>query len=459
MKNVHFLGICGTAMGAVAAAMARRGFRVTGSDARAYPPMSDFLEKEGIDIREGYSPGHLPADADMIVIGNAMSRGNPEVEAVLERRLRYVSLPGALQEFFLWGRRNYVVTGTHGKTTTTSILAWVMTEAGLDPSFMIGGIARNLGRGGRFTDSEFCVLEGDEYDTAFFDKRSKFLHYLPELAVINNIEFDHADIYGSIEEIELSFRRLVNLVPRNGLVLVNADDPRCLGVTRGAPCPVRSVGTGEQADVRITDIEYRPDGCSWTLGGQRFALPMIGEFNVRNASMAVEAARFAGVSPETAARALARFQGVARRQEVRGAERGVVVVDDFAHHPTAIRQSLAGIRQKYPGARVWAVFEPRSNTTRRNIFQHELADALAAADMPVVASVEDPGKVDAAQRLDVGLLTREISRRGRAVYHGGSVNDIVRHIARESRSGDVVLIMSNGGFGGIHEKLLAALRG
>lgn len=459
MKNVHFLGICGTAMGAVASAMARKGYRVTGSDAHVYPPMSTFLESEGITVCEGYSPDHIPADADVIVIGNAISRGNPEAEAVLNRRLRYISLPEALKEFFLWGKHNYVVTGTHGKTTTTSMLAWLMTEAGFDPGYMIGGIARNLGRGGNFTDADFSVLEGDEYDTAFFDKRSKFLHYLPEVAIINNIEFDHADIYNSVEEIELSFRRLVHIVPSNGLVLINADDPRCIRVTENAPCPVRSVGFGEHADVRILDAEYRPNGCSWTLDGVRYDLPMIGEFNIRNASMAATAARFAGISPECIARAFTRFQGVARRQEVRGVVRGISVVDDFAHHPTAIRKSVAGIRQKFPQARIWAVFEPRSNTTRRNIFQHELATALSTADLPVIASVENPGKVDVAHRLDVDLLVREAAQCGKAVFHGNSVDDIVSHIATHAVEGDVILIMSNGGFGGIHEKLLAALRG
>lgn len=235
-KHFHFLGICGTAMGAVAAAMARRGYTVTGSDANVYPPMSTFLEQEGITLFEGYRASNIPAEADVIVIGNAMSRGNEEVEAVLQRRLRYLSLPETMKEYFLRGKRNYVVTGTHGKTTTTSMLAWLMEDSGMNPSFMIGGIARNLGRGGRFTDSDFSVLEGDEYDTAFFDKRSKFLHYLPELVVINNIEFDHADIYNSLEEIKLSFRRLTQIIPRNGLALVNADDPNCLDVAKGAPC-------------------------------------------------------------------------------------------------------------------------------------------------------------------------------------------------------------------------------
>ena len=296
MKHVHFLGICGTAMGAVASAMARQGYVVTGTDANVYPPMSTFLENEGIQIFQGYNPANIPADTDMVVIGNAMSRGNIEVEAVLDSRLRYMSLPETMKEFFLWGKRNLVVTGTHGKTTTTSMLAWMLEANGLNPSFMIGGIARNLGRGGRFTDSAFCVLEGDEYDTSFFDKRSKFLHYLPEVVIINNIEMDHADIYANVEEIKLSFKRLLRVVPRNGIVFINADCPNCQDVRTCAAAELKtvrtvSVGMDETADIRITDIEHRPEGCEFTLlcppaedgqpplsplCGERFFVPMLG---------------------------------------------------------------------------------------------------------------------------------------------------------------------------------------
>lgn len=316
-SHFHFLGICGTAMGAVAAAMARRGFTVTGSDANVYPPMSTFLEEEGITLFEGYKASNIPADADVIVIGNAMSRGNEEVEAVLQRRLRYLSLPETMKEYFLRGKRNYVVTGTHGKTTTTSMLAWLMEDSGLNPSFMIGGIARNLGRGGRFTDSDFSVLEGDEYDTAFFDKRSKFLHYLPELVVINNIEFDHADIYNSLEEIKLSFRRLTQIIPRNGLALVNADDPNCLDVVKGAPCPVKTLGFSDSSNIRILDVETSTDGSHFTLEGTRYYVPMIGEFNIRNAAMAIAAAQFAGLNVKQLADSMGRFEGVARARKSR----------------------------------------------------------------------------------------------------------------------------------------------
>lgn len=462
MKHVHFLGICGTAMGAVASAMARQGYVVTGSDANVYPPMSTFLESEGIQIFQGYRPENIPDDADLIVIGNAMSRGNAEVEAVLERNLRYMSLPETMKEFFLWGRHNYVVTGTHGKTTTTSMLTWLMESNGLNPSFMIGGIARNLGRGGRFTDSPYCVLEGDEYDTAFFDKRSKFLHYLPEVLIINNIEMDHADIYANVEEIKLSFRRLLRVVPRHGIVFINADCPNCQDVRQHAAEELRmvrtvSVGMGEAADRRITDIEHRTDGSSFTLEGESYSIPMAGDFNVRNAAMAICAARFAGLTPDQIRASFLQFEGVARRQEVRGTVNEVTVVDDFAHHPTAIREAIAGLRQRFPKSRLWVLFDPRSNTTIRNIFQHELAASLAAADFAVLAPIENHKRVPLDKRLDENLLRDEIIAQGTSCYYGSGIEDIVAHVVERVHPGDVLLVMSNGGFGGIHGKLLTAL--
>ncbi|MBE6409665.1 MAG: UDP-N-acetylmuramate:L-alanyl-gamma-D-glutamyl-meso-diaminopimelate ligase [Akkermansiaceae bacterium] len=472
MKHVHFLGICGTAMGAVASAMARKGFVVTGTDANVYPPMSTFLESEGIQIFQGYKPSNIPDDAELIVIGNAMSRGNIEVEAVLNRRLRYMSLPETMKEFFLWGRRNFVITGTHGKTTTTSMLAWMMEANGLNPSFMIGGIARNLGRGGRFTDSDFCVLEGDEYDTSFFDKRSKFLHYLPEVVIINNIEMDHADIYANVDEIKLSFERLLRVVPSNGLVFINADCPNCAAVRESAAAQLRtvnivSVGMSENADVRIGNIAHRTDGSSFTLttaedtpyalNGVTLNVPMIGDFNIRNAAMAACAARIAGLNAEQISDALNAFEGVARRQEVRGTVNGVTVVDDFAHHPTAISQAIAGLRQRFPKSRLWVLFEPRSNTTIRNLFQHELAASLAEADFAVVARVENHKKLKPEEQLDEQLLCEEITKAGTECHLGESVDEIVAHVVTHVHPGDVLLVMSNGGFGGIHNKLLAGL--
>lgn len=463
IQHIHFSGICGTAMGAVASAMARKGYSISGSDDNVYPPMSTFLQDEGIEIFQGYKPQNIPENTDLVVIGNAMSRGNAEVESVLERGLRYMSLPEAMKEFFLWGKQNYVVTGTHGKTTTTSMLAWLMEANGLDPSFMIGGIARNLKRGGRFTDSDFCVLEGDEYDTAFFDKRSKFLHYLPRVVIINNIEMDHADIYANVDEIKLSFKRLLRVVPQNGIVFLNADCPNCQEVAQHARTELRScvrivsVGLGEHADRRITDIDLQPEGSSFTLGGERYSVPMVGEFNVRNAAMAASAALFAGLSPEQIRTALQSFEGVARRQEVRGTVNDVTVVDDFAHHPTAVKQAIAALRQRFPERRLWVLFDPRSNTMIRKLFQHELAAALSTADFVALSPVENYKKLAPEERLDPAALCAEIQATGTDCHQGKSVDDIVAHVVARAHPGDVLLVMSNGGFGGIHSRLLTAL--
>jgi UDP-N-acetylmuramate: L-alanyl-gamma-D-glutamyl-meso-diaminopimelate ligase len=455
--HFHFTGICGTAMGSVAAAMKRRGFSISGSDAHVYPPMSDFLHAEGIEIREGYAAEHIPPDTDVVVIGNAVSRGNPEAEAALARKLMYQSLPEVMKEHFLRGKRNFVVSGTHGKTTTSSMLAWLLRNGGLDPGFMIGGLPKNLGCGAVFTDSEFNVLEGDEYDTAFFDKRPKFLHYLPECVVINNIEFDHADIYASLDEIKLAFRRLLNIVPLNGMAFVNGDDPACLEIARDAPCPVTTLGFHESCALRITGVGYGTDHSTFVLGGERFTIRMAGEFNVRNAAMAAAAAQFAGMVPDRIRDGLEHFEGVARRQEIRGEARGVTVVDDFAHHPTAIRLAVQSLRQRHPGRRLWVLFEPRSNTTRRAVFQNELAAALASADIAVVAAMPDMHKIPPDDRLDPQRLAQDIGRLGGNGCHLETTEAIVAAVRDQAGSGDVVAVLSNGGFDGIHGKLLAAL--
>ena len=453
----HFTGICGTAMGAVAAAMKQRGFSVSGSDANVYPPMSDFLRGQGISLAEGYRAENIPADADVVVIGNAISRGNPEAEAALDRKLLYLSLPEVMKEFFLRGKRNFVVSGTHGKTTTSAMLAWLLRQAGRDPGFMIGGLPKNLGRGAHFTDSRFNVLEGDEYDTAFFDKRSKFLHYLPECVVINNIEFDHADIYNSLDEIKLTFRRLLNIVPRGGMAFINGDEPNCLDVARNAPCPVTTVGFGNGNTLRIENVAYEPDRSSFTLGGVPYSLRMTGEFNIRNAAMAAAAATFAGLTAEEIRAGLESFEGVARRQELRGEVNGIKVIDDFAHHPTAIRLAVQSLRQRHPDSRLWILFEPRSNTTRRAVFQNELAEALALADFAVVAALTDLHKIPENDRLDPAKLSADIARLGGRGFYLPDVEAIVAHVKSNATSGDVVAVLSNGGFGGIHQKLLDVL--
>ena len=454
MQHIHFIGICGTAMGSVAAAMHAKGFTVTGSDENVYPPMSTFLERQGIQIFPGYKAQNIPETAEVIVVGNAISRGNEEAEAALDRKLLYVSLPEILKDHFLRGRRNLVVSGTHGKTTTSSILAWILKSAGVDPSYMIGGIPRNLGQGATFTDSDFVVLEGDEYDTAFFDKRSKFLHYLPEVVVINNIEFDHADIYNSLDEIKLTFKRLLNIVPRNGMAFVNGDCVNSMEVASDGPAPITTVGLGSECDLQITEIVYDRENTSFVLDGEHYVLPMAGEFNVRNAAMAICTASFSGFSADQIRQGLASFEGIARRQEVRGIAGGVRVIDDFAHHPTAIGLAVDSLRQQYPDSRLWVIFEPRSNTTRRNVFQGELAKALSKADLVVVPAVPDPEKVAEQDRLDPHKLVSDIQASGTSCWYLETVDEIVALVASESREGDSVAVLSNGGFGGIHQKLL-----
>jgi len=453
----HFTGICGTAMGAVAAAMKQRGFVVTGSDANVYPPMSDFLRGQGITLSEGYRAENIPADTDVVIIGNAISRGNPEAEAALERKLLYHSLPEVMKEFFLRGKRNFVISGTHGKTTTSAMLAWIFRHAGRDPGFMIGGLPKNLGCGAHFPDSEINVLEGDEYDTAFFDKRSKFLHYLPECVVVNNVEFDHADIYHSLDEIKLTFRRLLNIVPRNGMAFINGDEANCLDVASNAPCPVTTVGFGENCALRISGLNYETDRSSFTLGGIAYSVGMTGEFNVRNAAMAVAAATFAGLSADEIRTGLESFEGVARRQELRGEVRGIKVIDDFAHHPTAIRLAVQSLRQRHPTSRLWVLFEPRSNTTRRAVFQTELAEALATADFSIVAAIPDLHKIPENDRLNPDQLSADIARLGGHGWYLPDLETIIATVKEHAESGDVIAVLTNGGFGGIHEKLLTAL--
>ena len=461
LHHVHFLGICGTAMGAVAAALRDQGYTVTGSDEDIYPPMSTFLEEKGIALSKGYRPENIPAAADLIIIGNAIRRGNPEVEEVLNRKLPYCSLPEVLKFFFLRGRHNLVITGTHGKTTTTSLTAWLLQSAGLAPGYMIGGLPRNFGQGAHFGASPYYVIEGDEYDTAFFDKRSKFVHYLPELLVINNVEFDHADIFNSLEDIKLSFRRLVNIVPSNGVILFNADDPNCLDVTTAALARRVPIGFGEGAakEGKIAHARYEGDASRFTFGGEEFSIPMTGEFNVRNACMAIAAARFYGVETEKIRAGLASFTGVRRRQEVRGEAGGVKVIDDFGHHPTAIRETLRGLRQQHVqnGGRLWALFEPRSNTTRRAVFQNQLGAAFAEADGVVMARVARLDQIPEADRLKPERVVADIRALGKQAFYEESTAAIVARTKELARRGDVVVVFSNGGFDGIHARLLEAL--
>jgi len=455
VRSVHFIGVCGTAMASAAAAMRDRGFHVTGSDQNVYPPMSTFLADRGIDVLSGFAEDNLAGKPDLIVVGNAISRGNPEVEAVLERRLRYCSLPELLKEFFVRGKRSLVVSGTHGKTTTTSLLTWVFEHNGLNPSYLIGGIPGNLGQGARFTDSEWFIIEGDEYDTAFFDKRSKFLHYLPEVVVINNLEFDHADIFADLAAVQRTFAHLIRIIPRNGLLLANGDDANLAPLLAGVGhCPIQRFGLAAGNDVRARELRLEAAASAFEVAGFVFRSNLVGELNVRNTLAVIACARHCGLSDRQIQSAFDTFQGIKRRMEVRGVSDGVTVVDDFGHHPTAIRETLRALRVKFPGQRLWAVFEPRSNTTRRNVFQTELVSAFTDADGVVISQVARLELLKPEERLNPERLMEDLRASGKPSAYLAGVDEIVAYLAGNARAGDVVCVFSNGGFGGIHGRLL-----
>ena len=451
-------------MGTLAAMLKARGHDVQGSDHLVYPPMSDFLRGESIRVLDGYRADHITPDIDIVIVGNAISRGNPELEEVLDRRMRFVSLPEAIREEFLWERRSIVIAGTHGKTTTTALTGWVLTSAGRDPSLLVGGIALNFGGSYRLGLGRDFVIEGDEYDSAFFDKTAKFLKYLPDFAVIGNLEYDHADIYPDMEALRVAFRRLLVLVPRHGRVIIGADSPEAAGLASLAHCPVETFGLDGRADWRaaeIVPVDGRVRFDVWR-GGEpfgQFSSPLHGAHNVRNALAAIAVGAAAGLTADELRVGLASFEGVRRRLEVRGEVRGVTVFDDFAHHPTAILETLRAVRWSYPGRRIWAIFEPRSATSCRRIFQDDFARAFIESrpDEIVLAPVFR-GQLPESERLSIGELVREVTRAGVRAREMSGVDEIVEAIAREAGEGDLVVIMSNGGFDGIHDKLLMRLR-
>ena len=451
-------------MATLAALLKRKGHDVQGSDENVYPPMSDFLAGAGIKVFDGYRPEQITGDLELVVVGNAISRGNVELEEVLDRKIRYCSMPEAIREHFLWGARSIVIAGTHGKTTTTSLAGWLLTDGGVDPSVLVGGIARNFGENGssyRMGQGRDFVIEGDEYDSAFFDKTAKFLKYLPDIAVVNNVEFDHADIYADFDAVMLAFRRLVNLVPRRGLLLLGADSPAARALTAHAVSRVQTFGTGENVDWQAHDLESAGASTRFRVRRQgspfgRFEVPLVGAHNVRNTLAAVAVATEVGIAPERIAEGLRAFAGVKRRLEVVGVADGVTVYDDFAHHPTAVAETLAGLRASNPDARIWAVFEPRSASSCRRIFQEDFARAFEGADEVLIAPIFR-SKLPETERLSVPQLVRDLHGRGLSAREADSIDDIVAGIAKEHRPGDLVVLMSNGGFGGIHQKLLRAL--
>jgi UDP-N-acetylmuramate: L-alanyl-gamma-D-glutamyl-meso-diaminopimelate ligase len=466
--HYHLIGICGTAMASLAGMLQARGHHVTGSDQNVYPPMSTMLQDLGINVVQGFRRENLMPTPDCVIVGNAIPRGNPEVEEALRLKLLYRSQAEVVKEEFIRGRHSLAVAGTHGKTTTTSIAAWVMDQGGLDPSFLIGGVAQNFGSSFRVTGSDYFIVEADEYDTAYFDKGPKFMHYLPELAIVNNIEFDHADIYRDLDAVKLAFRRFMNLVPENGRLIAGWDSPNVRAVVESfGPrlfTRLETFGTSGDAKWQVRNPDFSSGlsrfevFCDNELWGE-FQTPLLGEFNLLNCLAVIVAADAWGVSKSQIQSALASFKNVKRRAEVRGEESGVIVIDDFAHHPTAVRETLRALRARYADRRLIAVFEPRSWSSRLAVFQDDYANAFTAADYVVIAAVFDSQKVtEKGRALDTRALIDAISQQGKPALALPDADRIVTHLIPELRSGDVVAIMSNGGFGGIHEKILNALR-
>ena len=467
LRNIHLIGICGTAMASLAGMLQERGFRVTGSDAASYPPMSTFLESLGIPVAEPFAEANLSPRPDLVVVGNALSRGNVELERLLDERIPFCSLPQILHDEFLVGKNVLVVAGTHGKTTTTSMLAWIFETAGLQPSFLIGGIAENFGRSFGLGAGQHFILEGDEYDTAFFDKGPKFLHYFPDSVILTSVEFDHADIYKDLDAVETAFKRLVNLVPRRGRIIgfdsgesAGASINRCL---QEAFCPVERYGTSARAGWKIANLQLGEERTSWSVlqdgkAWADFEFPLGGECNVWNATAAGALASNYQISKDVIAKALETFRSVKRRLEVKAEINGITIIDDFAHHPTAIEQTIRALRARYPQSRLWVVLEPRSNTMRRNVLQDALALSLALADQVVVAAIFKSEAIPEAERLDLNRVIEQIQKRGKQARILADADAIVNAIAPELRERDVVAILSNGGFGGIYEKLPQRLR-
>ena len=468
--HYHLIGIGGTAMASLAGLLKAAGHTVTGSDENVYPPMSTGLQEMGIAYTQGYRPENLEPRPDVVIVGNAISRGNPELEAVLIQKLRYTSAAATIKEEFIWGHHSMAVAGTHGKTTTTSLLAWVLESAGLNPSFLIGGVAENFGTSYRLTDSHYFVIEADEYDTAYFDKGPKMWHYLPDTAIVNNIEFDHADIYRDEEAYKFAFARFINLIPKNGVLIAGWDSPIMRELAPKSFAPVESFGYGDDASPpppsqphwHARDVEFSESGTRFRAFRSdkewgSVETPLAGAFNVRNVLAVIAAAEAVKADRDGVREGLRTFASVKRRMEVRGEVRGVTVIDDFAHHPTAIRETIDAIRQKYKGRRIVAVFEPRSYTAQRREFQNDYVRAFKDADEIVLASLFRPDRYTKETALDLKQLVRDLGSSGKGAKELKDADAIVKDLSPRLKEKDVVLIMSNGGFGGIHQKLLDAL--
>jgi len=463
-SHIHIIAVGGVAMATFAAMLKERGYRVTGSDQGVYPPMSDFLARAGIEVIQGYRAENLTPAPDLVIVGNAVSRTNPEVAALLESHIPYQSFPQALEDLFLVGKRPLVVAGTHGKTTSTALLGWVLEQAGRHPSLLVGGITRNFTQGYRLGSGEFFVIEGDEYDTAFFDKGPKFLHYRPQAVLLNAVEFDHADIYRDLDHVKDAFQRLFAIVPAGAPILVCSDFPAALDVALASQQRFSTFSFTADAHWQVRDVRDDGQHVHFTVTHRQqelghFSTPMMGKMNIRNALGVTALCSELGMSAADIAPGLATFLGVERRQEFIGEAQGITIIDDFAHHPTAVMVTIEAVRLRYPDRRLWAVFEPRSNTCRRRVFQKPLTTALALADQVVIGPVftKSQDQLATEELFSPAELAHDLHAVGKDTHVGQSVEEICAFLTEQCHSGDVVLIMSNGAFGGLPRKLLAVL--
>jgi UDP-N-acetylmuramate: L-alanyl-gamma-D-glutamyl-meso-diaminopimelate ligase len=461
IKRVHLIGICGTAMASLAGLLKEKGFAVSGSDSNVYPPMSLQLEELQISIYAGYSSENLRRSApDLVIPGNAIPRGNVELEEMLRLRLPYLSMAEAIKEFFLRGTKPVVVAGTHGKTTTASMVAWLLEVSGLTPSLLVGGVPKNFGRSFRFApNSKYIVIEGDEYDTGFMDKRPKFVQYLPEFVILNPVEYDHADLYPDMASVENAFWQLIKVVPSDAPIIVNRDSEPALRLAQKGYSKVITFGFDLESDFRITGERWENGIGLFQINGEKFRLRMFGKHNLANVCASVALGKYFGLSDDKIHEALDTFQGVKRRMELRGEEAGVAVYDDFAHHPTAIAATLEGARLAFGSNRIWAIFEPRSWSCRRNVFQQEFGRAFHQADFAVIASVFEQNKILPEMRLDPEKLALDISKSNTEAYYLPDESEILRIVLQKARPGDKLVLMSNGSFNGLHDKILHALKG
>ena len=462
IKNIHLIAICGTAMGSLAAMLKSQGYEVSGSDEHVYPPMSTFLESQGINVIKGFSADNLSPKPDLVIIGNAMSRGNVEVETVLDEKIPYTSVADALKQFFIQGKSSIVVSGTHGKTTTSSITAWLLENGGKDPGFLIGGIPKNFDQGFKIGKSDLFVVEGDEYDTAFFDKAAKFFHYMPETLIVNNIEFDHADIYDDLDQIKTAFKRLINLVPRNGLLLANIEDDIVMDLASKPFSSVQTFGMQKDAYWLAANIEFFEEYTSFDIlkHGELFTTASVcltGYHNIRNVLAATGAAHFYGLGPEQIKQGLSTFENIVKRLEVKAVVNDIAVYDDFAHHPTKVKSTINGLRCRFPESKIWAIFEPRTATSKRSIMEEEYSVAFDDADITIIAPLYLPHKVAEDKRLSAESLVAKIEKRDKEAYYMTSVPHIVEFVTEKAKSGDKILIMSNGAFENIHQLIIDKL--